>query len=97
MDEYSQLLESVKGADKVEPIAKAVCVVWEDIWDHPDTWLDYPLDEEDIQPLHMRTIGYLVQSTDKVVVIAGTLDLKNNSLGQVCVLPKGCIRSLTLL
>lgn len=97
MDEYSQLLDSVKGVDKVEVAAKAVCVVWEDIWDHTETWIDYPLAEDDIQPLLMRTIGYLVQSTDTVVVVAGTLDLKNNSVGQVCVLPKGCIRSLTVL
>ena len=96
MDEYSQLLDSLKG-ESLRDVAKAVIVVWEDIWDHSDTWVDYPLTDEDMAPLFMRTMGYLVQANDKVIVVASTVDVDHDIMSQVTVLPRGCIKSLTVL
>lgn len=96
MDEYSQLLDSLEG-EHLKDVAKAVIVLWEDIWDHSDIWVEYPLPEEDMAPLLMRTMGYLVQANEKVVVVASTVDVDHDIMSQVTVLPRGCIKSLTVL
>ena len=96
MDEYSQLLDSLEG-EHLKDVAKAVIVLWEDIWDHSDIWVECPLPEEDMAPLLMRTMGYLVQANEKVVVVASTVDVDHDIMSQVTVLPRGCIKSLTVL
>jgi hypothetical protein len=97
VDEYSTLLDSLKG-DNIKDVAKACIVVWCDIWDHTETWVDFPLTEtDDTEPIVMNTMGYLVHATDKAVVVAGTVDFKHNQMSQVCVIPKGCIVAINVL
>jgi hypothetical protein len=96
VDEYSTLLDSLKDKP-LQEAAKAVLVVWEDIWDHTETWIDFPLPDEELAGITMRTLGYLVQANEKVLIVAGTVDLTNESMSQVTVLPKGCIKSVTVL
>lgn len=97
MDEYSTLLESLKG-DDIKKVAKACIVVWYDIWDHVDTWVDFPLTVgEDTEPIAMNTMGYLVHATEKAIVVAGTVDFEHNQMSQVCVIPRGCIQAINVL
>lgn len=96
MDEYSALLDSLKG-ETIKGVAKACIVVWYDIWDHPDTWIEFPFVDDDVQPIAMNTMGYLVHATDKAIVVAGTVDFEHNQMSQVCVIPKGCIVAINVL
>jgi hypothetical protein len=96
VDEFSALCDSL-SADTLRSASKAVAVVWADIWDHPDTWIDFPLKDEDVEPIWMTTLGYLVHANKKVFVVAGTVDLVNNQMSQVCIIPRGCIKTITVL
>jgi len=96
VDEYSTLLESLKG-DNIKEVAKACIIVWHDTYDHEEAWMDFPLQDEDTQPIAMNTMGYLISANSKAVVIASTIDFENDQLSQVCVIPRGCIMSITVL
>lgn len=96
MDEYSTLLESLKG-DNTKEVAKACIIVWHDTYDHVEAWMDFPLKDEETEPIAMNTMGYLVSANSKAVVIASTIDFEHDHLSQVCVIPRGCIVSITVL
>lgn len=96
MEDYSALFDTLKNKT-IREAAKAVVVIWYDIWDHPDTWVEFPLKEEDVPLLPMTTLGYIVHADSKVLVVAGTVDLEHNMMSQVCVIPNGCIKSITVL
>jgi penicillin V acylase-like amidase (Ntn superfamily) len=59
--------------------------------------MDFPLQDEDTEPIAMNTMGYLISANSKAVVIASTIDFENDQLSQVCVIPRGCIMSITVL
>lgn len=97
MDEYSTLLESLKG-DDIKKVAKACIIVWYDTWEHTESWIEFPLVEgEDTHPIAMTTMGYLVYANERAVVVAGTLDFEHNQMSQVQVIPRSCIVAINVL
>lgn len=96
MDGYSALLEKV--ADQTLADVQAVVVTWADTFDYRDeTWVDFPLDLDKLRPPMMRTVGYLVGLTENTVVVCGTVDVENEKVSTVSVIPKGCIITITTL
>jgi len=97
VDEYSALFDSLKG-DDIKKVARACIIVWYDTWEHTQSWIDFPLeDEDDTLPIAMNTMGYAVHATDTSLVVAGTVDFEHNQLSQVQVIPKSCIVAITVL
>lgn len=97
MGDFSALLDSLEG-DQIKTVAKACIIVWHDTWEHIESWVDFPLHEaDDTEPIAMTTMGYLIHANEKAVVIAGTIDFEYNQMGQVQVIPRGCIVSITPL
>lgn len=94
MDEYSWLRERLANGSLDEVFV--VVVEWDDAFDYrEETWAEWPLETDKFQPVLMRTVGYIIGLTDNAVIVCGTVDLENEKVSTVSVIPKGCIRTIT--
>ena len=94
---FSHLTEKTNKPTLLEAVS-AVVVLWSDIYDYQhETWIDFPLDITKFKPALMRTIGYLIGSTGDSLIICSTIDLEEDRCSTVCIIPNGCIKSVTVL
>jgi hypothetical protein len=69
-----------------------VLIEWEDIcsW---SGWNEELIDNDEDQPCHFTTVGFIIKDTDTKLTISDTYP----EIGAVVTFPKGCIKSITQL
>ena len=73
---------------------KLVRIAWVDSSAAADEWL-CKHDVEEMNPIECISVGWLVDSTGKVVKLAGGKG--NDKFHRIVIIPKGCIISRTVL
>lgn len=89
-------IKDISPPPPIIPLHESVMVTWEDIQGHERPWVDLE-EAEELEPILMRTVGFLMAHDHNKVVIASTLSDPVGLAGNVNSIPTGCVMSIRRL
>lgn len=89
-------INDISPPPPIIPLHESVMVTWEDIQGHERPWVDLE-EAEELEPILMRTVGFLMAHDHNKVVIASTLSDPTSLAGNVNSIPTGCVMSIRRL